>query len=315
MRKVFNILLAIMMVVFCAFTFTACKQTDDTLNKEKGLLIKKIDEIYTIYDFIDDGSFKGTLDIGAILTEKGLDNVTIKKGAFDGVDSITKLIVSDKVTEIEEGAFRKMKNLADLELPFIGKNAIADAMYSQTDAQVNKSIDKERTIAHLFGTESYQGGAEIASAYGTVYLPESLRTITINATEKVSYGVEGQKEAGYAIPYQAFQGATILRKVNLRGVNLIEIGEEAFSGCTNLTSITIPETVKTIHKNAFYDCINLSKVNSTDEMSVNFSGIKAQIKEGAFDFGKSEVKYNVLNAGTYKEQLATIFGETEFQVK
>ncbi len=315
MKKVFNILLAIMMVALCAFSFTACKKIEGTGEKEKGLLIKKIGEVYTIYDFVDDGTFNGKLDIGAILAEKSLDNVTIKKGAFDGVDTITELVVSDKVTEIEEGAFRKMKNLVKLELPFIGKNAIADARFNQTDEQVNKSVDKERTIAHLFGTEEYSGGTEITTDYATIYMPATLTTITINATEKVSYGVEGQKEAGYAIPYEAFQGATNLRKINLTGVNLIEIGEEAFSGCTNLDSIIIPETVKVIHKNAFNGCTNMSKVNSTNDMSVNFANIKAEVKEGAFDFGKEDVKYSVENAGNYKDALAIIFGETEFEIK
>ncbi len=313
MKKVFNILLAIMMVVVCAFSFTACTQTDDAGNQEKGLLIKKMNEIYTIYDFVDDGSFNGTLDIGAILAEKNLDNVTIKKGAFDGVSTITKLIVSDKVTEIEEGAFRKMQNLVEIELPFVGKNAIADARYRQTDDQVNKSIGKERTIAHLFGTESYDGGAEITNSFGAIYLPASLRTVTVNATEKVAYA-SGDK-TGYAIPYQAFQGATNLTNVNLIGQNLFEIGEEAFNGCTNLNSIIIPATVKTIHKDAFKDCTNMSKVNSTDAMTVNFGNITAEIKEGAFNFGKANAKYNVTNAGTYASALETIFGATDFQVK
>ena len=47
MKKVFNILLAIMMVALCAFSFTACKKIEGTGEKEKGLLIKKIGEVYT----------------------------------------------------------------------------------------------------------------------------------------------------------------------------------------------------------------------------------------------------------------------------
>ena len=301
------------MIAVCAFSFTGCKETGDGAEKEKGLLIKKVGETYTIYDFVAEDTFDGTLDIGAILTEKGLDNVTIKKGAFDGVDAITKLIVSDKVTEIEEGAFRNMKNLAELELPFVGKNAKADARFNQTADQVNKSVGKERTIAHLFGTESYTGSAQITTDYDTVYLPATLMTITINATEKVAY--ESGDKTGYAIPYEAFQGATNLTKVSLTGVNLVEIGEEAFSGCVNLTSIIIPESVKVIHKNAFNGCTNMSRVNSSDNMTVSFANIKAEIKDGAFDFGKENVKYNVVSAGTYNDALATIFGQTEFQVK
>ena len=301
------------MTFVLAFSLTACKAPDDGDNNDKGLLIKKIDEIYTIYDFVDDGTFNGILDIGAILAEKELDNVTIRKGAFDGVDTISKLIVSDRVTEIEEGAFRKMQNLVELELPFVGKNAMADARFNQTDAQVNKSIGKERTIAHLFGTESYDGGAEITTGYGKVYLPVTLTTLTINATSNVKY--ESGDKTGYAIPYEAFQGATNFTKITLTGANLFEIGEKAFGDCTHLTSIIIPETVKTIHKDAFLGCIGMSKVNSTDAMTVNFGNITAEIKDGAFNFSKENAKYNVKNAGTYESALETIFGTTEFEVK
>ena len=186
MRKVLNILLAVMMAVVLAFSLTACVKPNEGGNENKGLLIKKINDVYTIYDFVDDGSFNGVLNIGTILAEKNLDEVTIKKGAFDGVDTIEKLIVSDKVTEIEEGAFRKMSNLAELEIPFVGKNAMADARIDQTDAQVNKSVNKERTFMHLFGTEAYDGGAEVSNAFGRFYLPATLMTVTVNATDKVN---------------------------------------------------------------------------------------------------------------------------------
>ncbi len=313
MRKVFNILLAVMMIIVSAFSLTACVQPDNGGDEEKGLLIKKIGQTYAIHDFVDDGTFNGVLDIGAILASKELENVTIRRGAFDGVDTIKKLIVSDRVTEIEEGAFRNMKNLAELELPFVGKNAIADARFNQTDDQRNKSIAKERTIAHLFGAEVYDGGAEITTPYGDFYLPATLTTITINATNKVSYDY-GDK-VGYAIPYEAFQGATNLTKIVLTGENLAEIGENAFADCTQLTSIIIPETIKTIYKNAFLGCTAMSKINHEDAMTVNFGNITAEIKEGAFDFGKENAKYNVINAGTYASALVEIFGETEFEVK
>jgi hypothetical protein len=38
------------------------------------------------------------------------------------------------------------------------------------------------------------------------------------------------------------------------------IGQDAFSNCTSLISVTIPDTVTSIGWFAFYDCINLTNV-------------------------------------------------------
>ena len=44
------------------------------------------------------------------------------------------------------------------------------------------------------------------------------------------------------------------------GNGMTSIGEEAFIGCTGLTSVTIPEGVTSIGKNAFGDCSALTTV-------------------------------------------------------
>ena len=51
------------------------------------------------------------------------------------------------------------------------------------------------------------------------------------------------------------------------------IGDEAFSGCSNLTSITIPNSVSRISDNSFNDCPNLSTILT------KVGGLKYQIKE------------------------------------
>ena len=260
MKRLFNIFLAVVLVVACAFSLTACKTPNDDGDKKEGLLIKKINNVYTIYDYVDDGKLTdGVLDLGAILSEKGIAEARIKKGAFDGVDNINTLIVPDTVVEIEEGAFRKMSNLYELQIPFVGLNAKADAQFEQTDSTENKAIDNERTIAHFFGTEEYEGGATLINEFGTFYIPYTLTKVVVNAT--VDYTVDGVKQ-GYTIPMGAFEGATTLQTIELKdNVNLKEIGVKAFKGCTGLTTITIPATVNKIYDYAFMNCTNLKTVN------------------------------------------------------
>ena len=263
MKRLLNIFLAVVLVVACAFGLTACRTPDDGGDNNKGVLIKKENGVYVIYDYVDDGkSTDVELDLFDVLEEKNLEEeqIKIKSGAFDGADNITTLIVPDNVVEIQEGAFRKMSNLYELQVPFIGLNAQADAQFEQTDATEGKAVDKQRTFAHFFGTEQYEGGATLTNEFGTVYIPHTLTKVVVNATSEVEYTVDGVK-SGYAIPMGAFEGAITLQSVELTGENLKEIGVKAFKGCTGLTEITIPESVEKIYDYAFMDCVNLEKPN------------------------------------------------------
>lgn len=49
--------------------------------------------------------------------------------------------------------------------------------------------------------------------------------------------------------------------------DITTIGEMAFSGCKNLTTVTIPDGVTTINGRAFYNCTSLKKVNIPDNIS------------------------------------------------
>lgn len=61
-----------------------------------------------------------------------------------------------------------------------------------------------------------------------------------------------------------------------------EIGSNAFAGCKNLTSVTIPKNVKKIGKSAFSGCSKLKKVTfkTTKLTSIGKNAFKS-IKKGA----------------------------------
>ena len=54
--------------------------------------------------------------------------------------------------------------------------------------------------------------------------------------------------------------------------DLTMIGDEAFSLCTSLTSVTIPDSVTTIGNNAFYNCSSLTSVTIPDSVTTIGNG-------------------------------------------
>lgn len=71
---------------------------------------------------------------------------------------------------------------------------------------------------------------------------------------------------------EAFDGCTSLTSVMIpRSVTVI--GDEAFDGCTSLTSVMIPDSVTAIGDLAFRDCISMKNVTISDSMAVIGFGV------------------------------------------
>lgn len=276
MRKIFNILITTVLALVSAFTLVACVDNGNDGNTKKGLSYKKIDDVYTIYKYVGEEGVD-TLDIGAILSEAGITDVTIKKGAFDGNATLKTVIVPQTVTEIQAGAFRNMQSLENLVVPFVGRTANADAYYGETAKAANKAVDSARTIAHFFGTDDYDMGKSVTINYGggstTCYMPSTLKTVTVKAKD------------GYKIPMHAFNGANNLKSVVIEN-GVVAIGESAFNGATELKAIDLPKSVVTVYKDAFNGCTKLAAVTFSAE-STDGSIV---VKENAFK-GCSKVSY------------------------
>ncbi len=253
MKKFITTIVICLLAITTVFSLVACNGADAN-KKEAGLYYKvlKGDDFYTVYDYVaEDG--KTVLDLNEY-NKNGVVIGKIASGAFKNNDTIKEIIVPETVEEIASGAFSNMKALEKITLPFIGKNANADTFYGESAPSEEKSIDAQRTLAYLFGTERYAGGASITSNYGagsaTYYVPATLQEVTITC--------EKEGRDAYGIPMFAFNGFTAISKVNLIG-NIDVIGVSAFDGCHALSSINIPASVKEIKDYAFANTDYLDK--------------------------------------------------------
>ena len=269
---------------------------------------KTADNICLIYGYKDDGSNVATLDFNEVLEiPEGVEKVKIKKNAFNGNDTLTKIIVSADVTEIEAGAFAGMKKLERLEVPFIGRYANSDAFQNESASAVEKAVDAERTIAHFFGAEEYDDGFAMTINYGagstTCYVPTSFKDVVVNAT------------VAYSIPRCAFNGAKKLQSITIKG-EIDAIGAYAFAN-TIFASIEIPATVKNIYEGAFENakikfvnfvagaseivlgnkafagCALIERINSEVDKTIDLE-VFSSIGKDALDFD-NEIDYNIVN--------------------
>ncbi|MEE3404803.1 MAG: leucine-rich repeat domain-containing protein, partial [Acutalibacteraceae bacterium] len=65
---------------------------------------------------------------------------------------------------------------------------------------------------------------------------------------------------------ETFDGEIVIQ-AEIEGVPVTEIGESAFSGCTGLTSITIPDSVTSIGNSAFSGCTGLTSITIPDSVT------------------------------------------------
>ena len=276
MKKFIKTILITVLAVACVFSAFACDSNGGS-KKDPGLYykVKNGEEFYTVNGYVKEEGVS-VLDLGKY-NKNGVVIGRIASGAFSGNDSIKELIIPETVTEIAQGAFKNMKKLEKITVPFIGKNADADAFYKETESGHDKSVDLERTFAYFFGTEAYDGGAQIVSDFGdgtatTYYVSPYLEEVTITCNLE-------DREA-YNVPMYAFKDVTIIETVNLEG-NIKAIGSNAFNGCHALSKINIPASVENIYSYAFAKTVNLN-----EGFSIENGSVLKKIYKNAFEGSK-----------------------------
>ncbi len=295
---------------------------------------------------IGDKSFKDVLGLYSITFPETVTTIGVE--AFKGCTGLTDLVFPDKVATINNNAFNGCTGLTRVVIGS-GVNKIDYSAFDGCTGLTTMTIPDNVTS---LGTTVFQG----CTGLTTVTIGNGITTLGANlfsgctGLSTVNIGSKVSK-----IDFTSFAGCTGLGEIIISEDNvtfssqdcvlfnksksiLVQyllgktqsyiipncvtgIGEKAFSGCTQLTGVTIPISVTDIGKNAFYGCVRLTGIVIPDSVtniksdtfsgctalkSVNIPGSVIAIEKGAF-YGCSVLNNVTLGTGVQ------VIGDAVFQ--
>ncbi len=209
------------------------------------------------------------------------DSVTsIGNNAFYYCNSLTNITIPNRITHIEEYLFRNCTSLTSITIPssvtIIRDSAFKDctalteinfnakAMYDlSNNNEVFYNAGKNGDgIKVTIGKEVTKIPAYLFEPHGATYSPKIVSVEFEEGSFCKSIGA------------YAFSGCTLLANITIPD-NVTSIEPAAFSRCSRLTSITIPDGVTCIRSGSFTKCTGLTNITIPDSVT--------SIENGAFN--------------------------------
>ncbi len=223
--------------VLPSFTFTGCKSLTEIIMKYdiEDIGISTFEDCTELTNVqfskkltgITFSSFKNCYKLKSLKFPDSLSNIC--DNAFENCTSLKEVVLSKNVSNIHSGAFKGCSSLESITLPFLGR-----VKHSQSPTHLGR----------IFGAENYYENAS--------YVPKSLKTVNIINT--------------FSINENDFYGCSNITEINIYNTATIKsdgiskIEKNAFNGCANLKTVSIPDTVTSIENNAFSGCDSLQKI-------------------------------------------------------
>lgn len=216
-------------------------------------------------------SFQDCTNLSSITIPEGVTSIGLY--AFQRCRSLASVTLPSSVTTLETSAFQDCRNLKEIHIHCATPPETKLYVFSGVNTSVCTLFVPAGSLSAYKESNGWMEFPNIVEEAISFFLDGIKYTINADATS-VSVALQSTSLSGdlvipqtvahngcnltvIAIANQAFSGCSGLTSVTLpEGV--VSIGESAFGGCSGLTTITIPSSVTSLGSSAFSGCSGLA---------------------------------------------------------
>ena len=267
------------------------------------------------------GAFSSCTSLSSVIIQRGVIN--IDGDAFYGCSSLSNITIPDSVTEIYERAFSSCTSLKSVTIPnsvtSIGNAAFSNCVSLSSIVIPNsvKSLghDAFENCTSLSSVIIMSGVISIGSKafsdctnLSDIIIPDSITYIASDAFKNTKWfdnqpdGVVYAGKVAYEYKGNMLENTKIVLKQGTKSIS-----KDAFSSCINLTNIVIPNSLLSVGGGAFMNCSKLKSITIPRNME--------DIGEYAFGYSDigihygSPVKYEDFTIKGYKGTIAETYAK------